>query len=67
MKVLPIAPASISSVKLTGGLLAERQRSVLDRSIEQQYQQCKTTGRIDALRLQTIADGSRHRYRDDGA
>jgi len=38
-------------VRLLGGLLGERQRTVLDRSIDQQYAQCRDTGRIDALRL----------------
>ena len=44
-------PAPVSSVRLTGGLLADRQRAVINRSIDQQYQQCKTTGRLGALGL----------------
>ncbi|MFT3786309.1 MAG: glycoside hydrolase family 127 protein [Tepidisphaeraceae bacterium] len=49
MSALRSAP--LTDVKLNSGLLAERQRAVLDHSIEQQYQQCKTTGRLDALSL----------------
>ena len=44
-------PAPLRQVRLAGGLLGERQRTVLDRSIDQQYAQCRDTGRIDALRL----------------
>jgi DUF1680 family protein len=44
-------PASVTSVRFTDGLLAERQQAVLKRSIDQQYDQCKTTGRLDAIKL----------------
>jgi DUF1680 family protein len=46
-----LRPAPVASVRLTDGLLADRQQVVLARSIDQQYHQCKTTGRLDALRL----------------
>jgi len=46
------SPAELKRVRIEGGLLGERQRMILRRSIDQQYQQCKSTGRIDALKLQ---------------
>lgn len=47
-----LRPAPLASVRLTGGLLQERQAVVLRDSISYQYHQLKTTGRIDTLRLE---------------
>lgn len=41
--------AAVSGVRLAGGLLAERQKTVLRRTIPQQYQQCLSTGRLTAI------------------
>jgi uncharacterized protein len=46
-----LKPLPLTQVKLTGGLLRQRQDTVLDHSLRQQHHQCLTTGRIDALRL----------------
>lgn len=54
-----LRPAAVADVRLTGGLLAERQKVILDHSIEHQYEQCRTTGRIDALKLDWTPDSDK--------
>ncbi len=51
--------AAVSRVRLGDGLLGDRQRVVIGHSIEQQYEQLKLTGRLDAMRL-VFREGSDH-------
>lgn len=50
-QTLPWGCASLTRVRLGQGLLGERQRVVIGHSIEQQYEQLKITGRLDAMRV----------------
>jgi DUF1680 family protein len=54
----PTSPAPVAAVRFNSGLLADRQSTVLQHSIDQQYEQCRTTGRLDAMKLLWTPDSS---------
>lgn len=61
MSVSSLRPPPLSQVRLTGGLLAERQRIVREVSLADQYAKLGQTGRLRALELEwTAADAEEY-------